>query len=359
MPRHPRLRRAAAILLAAAVLTPVAALVRARFLLPEAEVPVLRYARIAETADDADTVSLADFFSQLEDLLDGGYESVTPHQLRQYAVWGRRLPPRPFLITIDEPSATLPTGGIPMPQDNFSLTRIPGTAEDILRFFGYTALVAAEPAADPAPGMVSRKEAAAAEARGWLAFLPDSGIGFSGGEGVARIGPRTDFSALPRLRVVGGRHRFLARIAQDAVVPENFGTLRLDHVAGPTLPLAVLAYLDDHSPPFARGESDGLAEGGTLAIPLGKDVTFPVEVVVYDPERLVLYYRQKVQRSDVTRPAGWHLPLSGPEEGVPLDLDPPPDPEPEPEPAEDADFELDLGPDPDAGFSDDPPTADL
>ena len=319
------LLRAAALLAALAVLLPLAALVRARFLLPEVEVPVLRYVRLAENASDADTVALADFFSQLEDLLDGGFESVTPRRLRQYAVWGRRLPARPFLLTIDEPSATLPTGGIPMPRDNFALTRIPGTAEDILRFFEYTALVAAEPAADPAPGMVSREAAAAAASRGWLSFLPASGIGFSDEEGVARIGPRTDFSALPRLRVVGGEHRFAARVAQDAVLPENFGTLRLEHAAGPTLPLAVLVYLDDHSPPFARGESAGLAAGETLAIPLAKNVTFPVEVVVYDPARLVLYYRQKVQRSDVTRPAGWHAPLTGPEEGVPLLLDPLPE----------------------------------
>jgi len=102
-------------------------------------------------------------------------------------------------------------------------------------------------------------------------------------------------------------------------------------------------------PPFARGESDSLAPGETLAIDLGKDVTFPVEVVVYDPLRMILLYRQKVQRTEVTRPAGWHLPLSGPDEGVKLDLDPPPDPEPEPAPAEDSDFELDLGPEPDDG----------
>jgi len=41
--------------------------------------------------------------------------------------------------------------------------------------------------------------------------------------------------------------------------------------------------------------------------------------VVYDPERLVLRYRQKIPRNDVTRPAGWHTPIAGTEEGVPLD----------------------------------------
>lgn len=349
MSRHPRLRRFAAVLLAAAVLIPLAALVRARFL-PEVEVPVLRYARLAENASDADTVALADFFSQLEDLLEGGFESVTPSRLRQYAVWGRRLPLRPFLVAVDAPDPTLPTGGIPMPQDDFALTRIPGTAEDILRFFGYSGIVVGKPSADPAAGTVSPEAAAAATKRGYLAF-PPHGVGFSGAEGVARIGPRTDFSALPSVRVPGGEHRFAARIAQDAVVPENFGTLRLEHAAGPEpLAVAVLAYLDDRSPPFARGESAGLAPGETLAVPLGKDVRFPVEVVVYDPLRMILFYRQKVQKTEVTRPAGWHLPLSGPEEGVPLVLDPPPDPDPEPAPAEDADFELDLGPDPAADF---------
>ena len=94
MPRRHRLRRFAEVLAAAAVLLPLAALVRARFL-PEVEVPVLRYARLAENATDADTVALADFFSQLEDLLEGGFESVTPRRLRQYAIWGRRLPLRP------------------------------------------------------------------------------------------------------------------------------------------------------------------------------------------------------------------------------------------------------------------------
>ena len=351
MPRHPRLRRAGAILLAAAVLLPAAALVRARFL-PEVEVPVLRYPRLAESAADADTTALADFFSQLEDLLEGGYESVTPRRLRQYAVWGRRLPLRPFLLTIDEPSPTLVTGGIPIPQDDFALTRIPGTAEDILRFFGYAGIVVGAPSADPAAGTVSPAAAADATARGYLLF-PPHGVGFSGEEGVAKIGPRTDFSALPRVRVPGGAHLFAARIAQDAVVPENFGTLRLEHAAGPEpLAVAVLAYLDDHSPPFARAESASLAPGETLAVELGKDVSFPVEVVVYDPLRMILFYRQKVQKSEVTRPAGWHLPLTGPEEGVPLDLDPPPDPEPEPTPAEDADFELDLGPEPDDAFDD-------
>ena len=355
MARRNRLRRFAAVLAAAAVLLPLAALVRARFL-PEVEVPVLRYARLAENATDADTVALADFFSQLEDLLEGGFESVTPRRLRQYAIWGRRLPLRPFLIAIDAPDPTLVTGGIPIPQDDFALTRIPGTAEDILRFFGYAGIVVGEPSADPAAGTITPAAAAAATKRGYLAF-PPHGIGFSGEEGVAKIGPRTDFSALPRVRVPGGVHLFAARIAQDAVVPENFGTLRLEHAAGPEpLAVAVRVYLDDHSPPFARGESDSLAPGETLAIELGKDITFPVEVVVYDPLRMILLYRQKVQKTEVTRPAGWHLPLSGPEEGVPLDLDPPPDPEPEPAPSEDADFELDLGPEPDSdsGFSAEP-----
>ena len=102
--------------------------------------------------------------------------------------------------------------------------------------------------------------------------------------------------------------------------------------------------------PWSVPTSAALAPGETHSVPHGKDVTFPVEVVVYDPLRMILFYRQKVQKSEVTRPAGWHLPLSGPEEGVPLDLDPAPDPEPEP--AEDADFELDLGPDPDDGSFD-------
>ena len=348
MARRNRLRRFAAALLATAVLLPPAALVRARFL-PEVDVPVLRYERLAENATDADTVALADFFSQLEDLLEGGFEAVTPRRLRQYAVWGRRLPLRPFVIAVGAPDPTLVTGGIPVPQDDFALTRIPGTAEDILRFFEYPGIVVGQPSADPAAGTVSPEAAAAATKRGWLAF-PPHGVGLSGAEGGAKIGPRTAFSALPSVRVPGGEHRFAARVAQDAVVPENFGTLRLEHAAGPEpLAVAVLAYLDDRSPPFARGESERLAPGETLAIPLGKDVRFPLEVVVYDPLRMILFYRQKVQKSEVTRPAGWHLPLSGPEEGVPLDLDPPPDPEPEPAPSEDADFELDLGPEPDDG----------
>ena len=83
---------------------------------------------------------------------------------------GRRLPLRPFLIAIDAPDPTLVTGGIPIPQDDFALTRIPGTAEDILRFFGYAGIVVGEPSADPAAGTITPAAAAAATKRGYLAF---------------------------------------------------------------------------------------------------------------------------------------------------------------------------------------------
>ena len=322
MPRRRRffsfLRFLALGVLAAAVLAPPAALLRARRL-PAVEVPVLRYGRLAVDAPDARTTSLADFFTQLEDLRLGAFESVTPARLRQYVRWGRALPPRPILLAIDEATPALTAAGLPELAGGFAPTRLPGSVEDILRAFDFTAVVVDAPSDDPAAGRIGTAEAKAAARRGALSFLEGSGIGLSDAEGVARIGPGVDLSALPTLRVAGGDHLFAARCSQDSLVPETFGTLRLEHVSGEALPLALLVYSSDLFPPFAQKDAGVVPAGGTVELPLAADVKFPIEVVVYDPERLVLRYRQTIPRNDVTRPAGWHAPIAGPEEGVPLD----------------------------------------
>lgn len=277
-----RFRRAAfrlfAAVLALAALAAAAAWLRAR-LLPAAEVPVLRYARIAEEADPADpsTVPSDLFYLQMRDLRDAGFETVPPARLRARARWGRPLPPAPFLVVLDEPGPVWESDVAP-----------------VLAEFGFEALSPAEAA--------------------------DAGLGFAPDEGVARIGAGTDFSALPCVRVVGGTHAFSAVARQDAVDPAFFGTLRVAHPEGPPLAFSVLVYRPGDDRPFVQADvPESLPPDDSFDLPLPADAAFPLEVVFYETNRVAFYHSVVLPRSSVVRPAGWRVPLAAPGEEVVFD----------------------------------------
>ena len=321
------LPRALAALLALAVVGAAFALVRARTL-PDVEVPILRYPRIDTTASADRTASTDDFLRQLADLGSGGFEAVTPARLRQYAVWGRPLPPRPVLLTIDEASAAL----LPRPA-----TAAPGAAglggpvgtwsvEEMLRDLRCTALVDLPEGPAALRGRSGDADPrATAQARGVLRFAPfrpgadgrRPRFGFSDEEGVARIGPRTDFSALPRLTVPGGEHRFAVEVLQDSVDPAFFGTLRVRYDLGEPIRISILAYGKGAQSPTAQFDVPApLAPGQFASVALPAGIAFPVEVDLYDPTRTILHYVEKIPRRAVVRAPNYRPPLAPPSDAV-------------------------------------------
>ena len=67
-------------------------LVRARFFLPQVDVPILLYGHVTDSADGKYGVLVENFNSQMKALAADGYKTVTPSRLRAYAVWGVPLP---------------------------------------------------------------------------------------------------------------------------------------------------------------------------------------------------------------------------------------------------------------------------
>lgn len=257
--------------LAAAALRGAAAL-RA----PDA-VPVLRYDAVGPGPR---AVAPDLFYEQMRDLAAGGFAAVSPRRLRQRAKWGRPLPERPVFVSVGDvaPEAA------------------PLVAE-ALSEYGFSALVG--------------PEMAAAE-----------GIGLSGKEGVARIGGGRSadaLSALPCLRAAPGPLAFSVVVSRDAKTPDRFGTLRVSQPVGARMPVSVLAYRPQDDAPFVQADAVSLPAEGALEIPLPVDAAFPLDVSVYDRERVLLYHSVSVRKSAVVTPEGWRRPVAGPDGEVQFD----------------------------------------
>lgn len=265
-----RRRRLALLAFAAAAVAASAALrLRAVALAPD-PVPVLRYDFVGHGAR---AVAPDLFYEQMRDLAAGGFSAVSPRRLRQRAKWGRPLPPRPVFVSVGEvaPEAA------------------PLVAEGLSEY-EFTALVGAE--------------MAAAE-----------GIGLSGASGVAKVGGgrgADPLSALPCLRAAPGPLAFSVVVSRDSKTPDRFGTLRVSQPVGAGMPVSVLAYRPQDDAPFVQADAESLPAEGALELPLPADAAFPLDVSVYDRERLLLYHSVSVPKSAVVTPEGWRRPVAGP-----------------------------------------------
>lgn len=65
-------------------------------------VPVLMYHRIGDAEDSPWWVTPGDFANQLRCLREQGYQSIVPSDLAAHQRWGWPLPPKPVLITFDD-----------------------------------------------------------------------------------------------------------------------------------------------------------------------------------------------------------------------------------------------------------------
>ena len=254
---------------AAAAAVPAALRLRAAALAPD-PVPVLRYDAVGAGAR---AVAPDLFYVQMRDLAAGGFSTVSPRRLRQRAKWGRPLPAHPVFVSVGDVSPEA----------------APLVAE-ALSEYEFTALVGAE--------------MAAAE-----------GIGLSGAAGVAKVGGgrgADPLSALPCVRAAPGPLAFSVVVSRDAKTPDRFGTLRVSQPVGAGMPVSVLAYRPQDDAPFVQADADSLPAEGALALPLPADAAFPLDVSVYDRERLLLYHAVSVPKSAVVTPEGWRRPVAGP-----------------------------------------------
>lgn len=65
-------------------------------------VPVLNYHQINNHDNNALTLSASEFEAQLKYLNHEGYNAISPDQLADYLQYGKKLPPKPVLITLDD-----------------------------------------------------------------------------------------------------------------------------------------------------------------------------------------------------------------------------------------------------------------
>lgn len=126
-------------------------------------VPILMYHKIGNDADTDWWVTREDFEAQLVSLKAEGYETIMPADLVAHQAWGKRLPPKPVIITFDD-----------------GYLNTVETAEPLLRRYGFrgicyliTGQVSDTPATrrryEGAP-MLSWSEVQAAQQRGTLQF---------------------------------------------------------------------------------------------------------------------------------------------------------------------------------------------
>ena len=71
-------------------------------ILQKAEVPILCYHRISESAKGDYSVSPATFEAHMKVLADSGFRSVLPDQLYDYLVFNNPLPEKPVMISFDD-----------------------------------------------------------------------------------------------------------------------------------------------------------------------------------------------------------------------------------------------------------------
>ena len=259
--KHPVFLKTLVSLAVTAVIAAGALLGRARYL-PEVEVPILLYDQVSATPGDAYTVPVDIFYRQMRDLASLGYKTVSPARLRAYAVWGIPLPEKPFIVTFDNAYLNLLSDVVPILQEldfkaivNLStrfiaekpdgrrtlngepmltwteirtalkeglldfgghtrnqvdllmhekpFNEIRASRTDIKRATGKTARIFSYPFGNVSPDVAK----AAKKAR--------MNFAMTYGDTVAKIGPRTDFLALPRLRVVGGNQAFGIDVVEE------------------------------------------------------------------------------------------------------------------------------------------------
>ena len=261
---------------AAAVLLPAALRAFAALRAPD-ELYVLRYGRIG---GGAGAVAPDLFYLQMRDLVDGAFSPVSPARIRARVRWGRTLPERAVLFSIGDVSPEAATA-----------------VADALAEYGFSALVG--------------PETAAAE-----------GIGLSGAAGAAKIGGgrRGDpLLALPCLEAVPGPLAFSVSVARDSKTPDFFGTLRVAQPVGVRFPASVVAYRPQDGAPFVQADAPALPADGFFALPLPAGAEFPLDVAIYDTERVLLYHSVSIPRSAVETPEGWRRPVGGPESEVKFD----------------------------------------
>ena len=321
-------------------------------MLPAVDVPILLYERVGAIAVDAGSVPQSVFYRQILDLSTRGYRTVSPWRLRAYAEWGVPLPAKPLVITFDNAYRNLLVDVAPIlreqqftavvnlattfiaerPDERRTLNGEPmmtwteiraamkeGVFEfgghtrnrvdlrthekpfneirasrfDIKRATGYRTRVFSYPFGSYSPEIA----AAARKARVRFAMV-------NGGE-VAKIGPKTDFLALPRVKAAGGNHLFTTRVYErrgEGV----FGYAKVVHDKGPAFPAAVQVFDADSFEPASPGVAVDLKPEAEVAIPLPSDVAFPVAIEIRDPSGVLLYYAATVERGAVLKdaPAG-------------------------------------------------------
>ena len=329
------------------------ALVRARFL-PEVEVPILLYDRVGDNSDDRHTVPADLFYLQIRDLAENGYKTVSPARLRAYSVWGLPLPEKPIVITFDNAYRDLLTTVAPILEEqqftaiiNLATTYIGASPEEsrtlngepvmtwteireamkkhIFIFGGHTRNPVdlrrhEKPFNEIRASRTDIKRATGAKSRLFSyplgGFSPEveraakkAQINFAMtyGNAVAKIGPRTDFLALPRIRVVGGRHAFTANVV-ERLSPGVFGVVKVTHPQGPVFPFSILVYGSDSFAPLAQIDVDDLKPDGSVELPLPATVKFPVTIELVDSSRTLLYFTGLIPKNAVVRETQAGLP---------------------------------------------------
>ncbi len=320
--------------------------IRARFL-PTVDVPILLYERVAQTSEDKDTVPLNLFYQQMRDLSANGYKTVSPERLLAYKVWGLALPELPLMITFDKAYRDLQTTVAPiLKEQNFTavvnlattyigrkpdesralngiammswaevrdalkadvfsfgghtrnlvdLTRhekpfneIRASRTDIKRATGVKTTVFSYPFGKYSPALAK----AAKEAKIDFAMTY--------GNTIAKIGPKTDFLALPRIQVVGGNHTFSATVIERQS-PGQFGVVKVSHPQGVVFPMSVVVFGSDSYKPVADFDCEGIKSDETIEVSIPSKTTFPVDVEILDKNRVLLYFKNSIPRNAVQR----------------------------------------------------------
>ena len=326
-------------------------LVRARFFLPQVDVPILLYDHVTDSADGKYGVLVENFNSQMKALAADGYKTVTPSRLRAYAIWGVPLPELPFMITFDNAYRNLLSSVKPILQEN-GFTAVVNLATTYIapypagrRMLNGEPMLTWKEIKDEEDGEVfifgghtrnyvdlthhkdpfNEIRASRSDLRKRTGkksgifsypfgrYTPKIGedaarakIKFAMiyGDDVAKIGASTDFMALPRLRVVGGRHVFGVEAVEE-LSPGVSGKIRITHPAGPVFPMSVLVYdsntQSEAQAPVARGEVADLGSDGVYELDLPADAEFPISVSIFDKANVVLYFSTDIPYSALQR----------------------------------------------------------
>lgn len=229
-------------------------------------VPILMYHKIGDDADSPWWVSRADFEAHLQCLKEQGYTSILPADLAAHRAWGKPLPARPVIITFDDGYLNTVEAAEPLLQQYgfrgvcYLITgQVSPTPESRHRYEGAPILSWPEVRAAARRGTLvfgghTRSHAnlramdePSAELKGCFDDLRREGhltpagfcypfgqyqsrtpgfvarAGFTTAvtcdDGIALTTPRIDLFELPRISVMGGRHRYHVERPGDARDP--------------------------------------------------------------------------------------------------------------------------------------------